>query len=149
MNRIEDDVALDVLIATEVMGWTDITPQGSPGGVYGHPPKGDPRWRRAAIRAGPGGPHYSTDIADAFDVVERMTVGGWRYNISGSPRGHLCQFFRDASAPPMWESDAQALPRAICEAALLATARATTEPADPGSSSTGAAAPEGRDRAEG
>ncbi len=121
---------LDVEIAVKVMGWTDVDTDGV--STYGTPPRDGKEY------SGAGGghyhvPRYSTDIAAAWVLWERIDfgskrlheVGGvWYAIVSGDrwgPRGHMglnndeCQVRADTA------------PLAICRAALKAKA---SEPND-------------------
>lgn len=75
-----------------------------------------------------GAPPYSTDIAAAWEVIERMTAQGWHYEIGGPAAStpHWARFGRGDYDPHNDEWDEQhigmgsAAPHAICLAALRA-----------------------------
>lgn len=110
---------LDAAIAAEVMGWErrvtgrDVVGWITPDGGW----RSKPEWRP------------STDIAAAFDVVERMLAAGrteviLRSPNSRNPRGWRVSIWAPARPHGINEPTAAArhdsLPRAICEAALQA-----------------------------
>ena len=113
---------LDALVAEKVMGWERIVMKDKPGAVsWPHPPKGfDVNHNRWSII-----PHYSTDIAAAWEVVEKLAPefewilendvkdGGWSaiiYKWEGT----------SVVSSPIGRSDADTAPHAICLAALAA-----------------------------
>lgn len=101
---------LDALVAEKVMGWKPCVTQDHPGWVY--------------FDSGAGGgkiaPAFSTDIAAAWEVVEKL-----------SPR-YAIRILNDATPGPSWccemahgygndiEVEAETAPLAICRAALEA-----------------------------
>lgn len=106
---------LDAVVAEQVCGWTGVywldreTPVGS------HKPA--PAQRVS---------NYSTDIAAAWLVVERMRLQGWHYSIDshGAVTGNTsCGFTRGTGVDQPMEAfgaEADTAPLAICRAALLA-----------------------------
>lgn len=72
-------------------------------------------------------PHYSTDIAAAWQVVEHLMRQDYRYVLRGNFEGnglHWCGFDEEgwADLNPLWQSPlCESLPLAICRAALLTT----------------------------
>jgi len=107
--ELQPDDELNAAIATEVMGWTryhDATWLADDG-------------RRIVARWSP-----ATDIADAFEVVERMRENGVWVTFSASPPdGQWVVNLEGASMlgkAPIARIFADTLPRAICEAALKA-----------------------------
>lgn len=102
--------AMDALIAEHVMGWTNPRRRHK-GTLIMTPPADDP-----VRRGGQAAPHYSTDIADAWQVVEHLlgravwqigvrrieSLGFWLCEVGGV------------------YSRAENAPLAICRAALLA-----------------------------
>jgi hypothetical protein len=105
------DRELDEAVAVKVMGW-EVSPviEGSPyhGGSY---VRHGPMWHRLF--------NPSTDIAEAWKVVERMQQDGYTLHMrSGKVTG--AAFYRvgsDVHGPVLPHPTA---PRAICEAALAA-----------------------------
>ena len=70
-------------------------------------------------------PHYSTDIAAAWQVVEAMHGRGLRYAIKGYFEGvasHGCIFDDEnwVDSNPLYKAVAETVPLAICRAALKA-----------------------------
>lgn len=123
---------LDALIAEQVLGWTR------------HPDTMHPTDNRtigSVLYCRPeypatnfGGelncvPYYSTDIAAAMEVVDRLASDGWDITlrnplILGIPRKWRCDLFRGNDSGPH-ESEmvvAETLPLAICRAALATEA---------------------------
>jgi len=114
------DEQLNAAVAFEVMGWTNLTPPDWQGGMYGHPPDGSAHWHRKALRVGPGVPHYATDYAAAFEVVERMRESGWTLMLMyyrNDEDGNRAYFIGDDGAV---SAEAISVTRSICEAALQA-----------------------------
>jgi hypothetical protein len=75
--------------------------------------------------------HYSTDIAAAFAVVERMRELGWQFEIicySGRDGGFTVSAYQDAFQHPkgLVDSSSDTLPEAICKCALAAVGERTT-----------------------
>lgn len=131
----------DALIAERVFGWR-WAPDGDGGGTLWMPDgqmaalwyPGDVIVTSSAL------PHYSTDIAAAWLVVERLRSGdaarSWTFELRdnsehGGPEEWLARFIRyDAAldeqrAPESWTCESAA-PLAICRAALLANAEAAS-----------------------
>ena len=99
---------LDALIAERVMGWRRCADPN-------HGPECDYWWTDATSASEPGGctgRRFSTDIEDAWLVVEKMIKRGG-FEIQGDTDGHWV-FFRWATAK------AKTAPLAICLAALKA-----------------------------
>ena len=84
-------------------------------------------------------PYFSTKIADAWEVVEKMQGIGFSYTIYGTcfvssvMSGVVCIFRKDLWPPDMGVTEGnflgqgRQLPLAICQAALLATQQETEE----------------------
>ena len=111
------DEELREWVAEYVMGMVEQYVEGQFGGAYvfvvGEP---DGNWiSKENI------PHYSTDIAAAWQVVDKMTGKnlGWKlYNTTDNNIG--CHFeVKPNSGEGVWAT-ADTAPRAICKAALLA-----------------------------
>jgi hypothetical protein len=102
---------LDALVAEKVMG---------------HEVHRDVRWREPAI-LGPGQriantpmPRYSTDIAAAWAVIQKLMETHFMYSLNASHEsGHWCVFY-PASGSPVEGEYADTAPLAICRAALAA-----------------------------
>jgi hypothetical protein len=116
---------LDALVAEKVMGWREIHRSLFTGYKPGH--KGKIQKVSCSPRLGCHRiPNYSTDIAAAWEVVEKVTsaVGPHReeFNFSmGGPRRNkwTCQFCPGCVCHPA-EASADTVPLAICLAALKA-----------------------------
>jgi hypothetical protein len=87
---------LDSLVAEKVMGWTqsDDT-RGSGFTVKDGNGKGLGWWRFDQPRLGDAQPHFSTSIADAWLVVEKMRETGWVYCI--------VQSYPENAEEPSWD----------------------------------------------
>jgi len=109
------DRELDKLIAVEVMGLVPCTNEWhkEPSGQF--PCYADP------LSPAMGGEleNYSSDIRDAWQVVERMRE--LERALKLWDRGnHYCAEFTDCGIPFSWYAPCVTAPRAICEAALQA-----------------------------
>lgn len=131
MSEMTAGRELDALVASRVMGWTEVryvhglfAGGRKWEGAYGKPPSG-------VEETIPG---YSTDMA-AWQVVERMRTLGWslRFGNNGScSQQNAAAFFRDFRGPGRHlltgshavadgaEGSADSAPLAICRAALKA-----------------------------
>jgi hypothetical protein len=114
---------LDALVAEKVMGWQR-------GRRYGN---GNGEWiidgKTSVSRTWDSTPHYSTDIAAAWLVVERTTrERDWRWQISvvrGLAHVWLVPIWHaateaDLRAQPDYMVEDETAPLAICRAALVA-----------------------------
>ena len=113
------DRELDALIAEKVMGWRDIATDGV--SVYGHlPPGTEPHLN--VTRAGNGFYHikrYSTSIADAWEVVERMRELSFVLTLSWQSRNsEWCAHWFYPADRTHKAAFHKSAPRAICLAAL-------------------------------
>jgi hypothetical protein len=111
------DRELDALVAEEVFGWQRPPPEDQDFTVI---PMTYEQWSTLAL------PHYSTDIAAAWEVVEKLSESfEW---VLESPtnreEGFTCTFFgTEADAgwmPPPGRAVAETVSKAICLAALMA-----------------------------
>lgn len=110
---------LDALVATKVLGYTYDPESWVEWGITS--PDGN-REGELFLRA------YSTDIAAALEVVEKMRGDNWRFGCSSREFGTGDNWWAWLENPPHWESsdtksataEADTLPLAICRAALLA-----------------------------
>ena len=106
------DDELSAAIAVEVMGWR---PWPSEFDVHGWVLPGE-------TIVGPSLNHWqpTTDIADAFEVVERMTKQGWEFSVcTVNPQVAPCLMEIEFWHPGKpGHASRNHLPRAICEAAL-------------------------------
>ena len=109
---------LDAAVAEEVMGWTDFVDEQniSTAGLWGHEPSNHYSFV----------PHYSTDIAAAWTVVEKVgeTTPGFSL-IDWPPDGEaerwVAQIGSHNYPDDLWgEALAPTAPEAICRAALTA-----------------------------
>jgi len=128
---------LDFIIARDIMGWTydeewgQIVPQGhcKPSELWS-----EYEWSEKGYSRHPVGmmggvaymgdkPHireYSTDIADAWMVIEETRKRGWNPYIEGSIFGKWICMFQDIHSPnSTGRILADTAPLAICLAALL------------------------------
>ncbi len=102
---MEAGFEIDSLIAEKIFGWklddesalVWLLPDGS---------------RRGAL------PHYSTDIADAWQVIEHMNDRGWSPTVFCEFQWWIANFFTDIAGS--FEASAETAPLAICLAALRA-----------------------------
>ncbi len=111
---------LDALVAEKVMGWRDVRPghyTGSPGTMYGKAPQPQP-WDSPQDRTKGVSfvPFYSTKIADAWEVIEKLAdrdpmIAMWGYE--DGTAGWFCDF-------EGIKDHARTAPHAICLAALKA-----------------------------
>lgn len=116
---MNDNDELDAAVATKIMGWTQVENTRHMG-LVGYPPNALADMKRG-IRTDV--PNYSTNIADAWTVVERMRELGW-----------ICEVGNDSESPDEWSADftrdpyienhvwsySATAPLAICRAALYA-----------------------------
>jgi Phage ABA sandwich domain len=119
--------ALDALVAERVMGWTDIRNDHyvllDPAGVWmGRAPQSQP-WDspQDKDRGISLVPHYSTDIAAAWLLVECLRDEGWLLSITPDEPGGgwAVQYKPKERNLHGWER-ADTVPLAICRAALAA-----------------------------
>jgi hypothetical protein len=119
---------LDALVAEKVMGWSDIDLEDQ--GDFGVPPEAripDAYGRTVSWYASPFEqfPHYSTDIAAAWLVVEKVATidkgepGGLEVAVLHYPDRCECHIETNSAAFLVVEG-APTAPHAICRAALLA-----------------------------
>lgn len=103
---------LDRMVAEKVMGW-QLAEAWTPGSQ-------EPWWRKADGWMVPL-PPFTTDIAAAWQVVERMRELGWYYGVSGSISiGEIAMFRVLGDAALVRSGTASTAPEAICRAALAA-----------------------------
>lgn len=142
--------ALNRAIAEQIMGWLYWDGKGD-----WMPPRGQRRttmfatWDRVALSVYERGStdvtlHFSpsTDMSDAWSVVQRMQANGYELrllarptNVSDAPGGTSAMFYRHV-AEALMESEvdrrlvvAQSAPLAVCRAALKAVAATVGEAA--------------------
>jgi hypothetical protein len=118
--------ALDALVAEKVMGWTALHRRDGGSAEYlGTVPDNSFVGASTAKRI-PGKtycvPEYSTDIAAAWLVVERMRADGWwpevKYLVDWD---NAAKWYAACHRPPhQWSATAATAPLAICRAALAA-----------------------------
>jgi hypothetical protein len=108
MTDMEAGRELDALVAEKVMGWPIKH------GNWSGPIHAEYAWRI---------PEYSTDIAAAHCVIEKIMKTHFMYSLNASHEsGHWCVFYPSEGAPVEGEY-ANTAALAICRAAL-ATVRA-------------------------
>lgn len=129
-----DERAIDVQVAEKVMGWKWMHILAKHNGrnedysrlVPGHTYEAfieEPNavWQPGilGVRDNFSVPHYSSDIAAAWAVVEHMQALGFGWLLE--PHAHLyyCEFHREFYVK-CWDSEQATIPMAICRAALLA-----------------------------
>ena len=112
--RIEDlkpGRELDALIAEKIFGWSLDPNRASDDICWLMPPGG---WHVAKSV-----PQYSTDIAAAMEVVEKLSEYGWHFSLTRTADGSVVAFFHKD-----WfrrnEKLIETAPHAICLAALKA-----------------------------
>lgn len=128
METMEAGRVMDCRVA-ELMGWEDITGRLLPVGVS------PDAMRRYGAQIKDDVPRFSTSIADAWRVVERMAEGGLSVVIAtngAAPRQNGVKVFDsihgigheifDANEHPGWYAVAETVPLAICRVALQAVA---------------------------
>ncbi len=112
---------LDALLAEHVMGWGQVQPDcyvhdgkdwcgtdPNGGGYYGDT-------GRKIV------PHFSSDIAAAWQVVERLRLDWSEFHLSRGPRGWSCLLADSLTRRPHIEvCNCDAASLAVCRAALLA-----------------------------
>lgn len=124
---------LDALVAERVMGWMSVGLRARYGMLAA-----DWRGHDPLSRVGPefecAVPHYSTDIAAAWQVVEKVQASGHRVCLYRQWNGQYHCVFGTAFAPNFpGERHADTAPLAICLAALavdpvrVSGSRTTTE----------------------
>jgi len=116
---------LDAAVAEHVMGWTNVIYSDITAAPKGVRPDGLPD----AV------PHYSEDIAAAWQVVERLTAMGYQFELAFVPRYEpepwLALFFVPPRRPaPASSAFAATAAEAICRAALLAVCGEENRDAD-------------------
>lgn len=118
---------LDALVAERVMGWTLTTPV-DPACDFAVGTKRDGTDARRNFGRGPDGkevsfPLYSTDIAAAWQVVEKLRADGYEVQVAAEPdprvSAYHCEIARLSDSGSTVEFDDTA-PLAICRAALAA-----------------------------
>ena len=146
-TRYEAGRELDAEVAEKVMGWHWYAPEFVYQGYVGYAdllaPKSnqvrgriimaanDPRLE--GMEMGNFAPHYSTDIAAAWLVVEKMAeIAFLRLEVDGCPsagfdRSAWCSFGGIGQRGIMVEARADTVPLAICLAALAALAPSVSE----------------------
>jgi hypothetical protein len=112
---------LDALVAELVMGWTDAVISNYPFQFH-YLPNSDPPYKRT--------PNFSTDIAAAWQVVEKMGASFDKLTLVGSDaQTWRCSVLRDGIFPRV--ADAPSAPLAICRAALACVSTPTSDSPTP------------------
>jgi len=124
--KLEAGEELDALVAENVMGWLRIPSELNGQQKIVVPPDGNPHpmdwwWGRSVYGLVP---KYSTDIAAAWEVVERLERDGiflWKLGREDHlPNWHVSM---GRNHGPDIESEGPTAPLAICRAALAAIGR--------------------------
>jgi len=118
MTDMEAGRELDTRIAIKVMGWTRVE-RSTTGIAYPPRPSGFDPARHAYHSV----PHYSTDIAAAWLVVERMKDNGCSLQLhweAGRSRQWVADFVEESDEEFTGEQLGDTAPLAICRAALAA-----------------------------
>jgi hypothetical protein len=111
---------LDALIAEKVMGFRCVVDKGNGNvswiayGVYGETHTPPMAWKKWNYKV----PPYSTDIAAAWEVVEKMSEQWPQYQLAKIEDGWSVMWGFDGYGWP--EATGKTAPEAICKAALLA-----------------------------
>lgn len=117
IDKLEAGRELDVLIADKVMGkgeWSTI------GGIYFGPPEGKAKAHAEHTAEVNRIPHYSTDIAAAWKIVEKLERDGimlWHIGREDSMPNWRAEFGRNHQ-PALGRAEGNTLPLTICRAAL-------------------------------
>jgi hypothetical protein len=109
---------LDAEIARRVLGWENVSSAylwGKDDGWGGNNPLTPDRGIQDL-------PHYSTDIASAMEVVEKVIALGFDVEIHGGPNGGWAVIFKDDNPLHRVSAAGPSLPDDICRAALSASA---------------------------
>lgn len=111
---------MDALVAQQLFGWMFIASNFVHNLEYGTmiPPNG---WKRDNFIPDEC-PHYSTDIAAAWEVVEKMRGMALAMTMGKGDDAYQCRIFDGRIAPEAYRVlvSAETAPLAICRAALLA-----------------------------
>jgi hypothetical protein len=115
MSKLVAGREMDALVAKHVFN-LELTPNGCSCGYIKNEP---------AIKGCQRIPNYSTSIADAWLVVEKLIENGWiYYRVTGYVKDsiayHTCLFEGAGQEQPMFRSEGDTAPHAICLAALKA-----------------------------
>ena len=110
IDAMEASRRLDCLVARRVMGWTDIYENGYTADYRG--------WEPA--RGYEDVPHYSSDIAAAWQVIEKLKDSGWDIHLRINRHGRGVELYGDNYKRPEVDVIAETSPLAICRAALIA-----------------------------
>jgi hypothetical protein len=117
------DRELDALVAEKVMGWRWLKDDERPGRwlQYGTSPGRSPATGSEQVVWGMMNrlPLYSTSIADAWQVVEKMRAMGKEAELFWTDQGCEVFFARESSIHEGY-GFTTTMPRAICRAALKA-----------------------------
>ncbi|PZD95205.1 hypothetical protein DNH61_11640 [Paenibacillus sambharensis] len=105
---------LDALVAEKVLGWKQCSVEGTAKIAYGKP--SDFRDHEPRVRIG----DYSTDIAAAWEVVEKMRSNDYLLDIgNGSGAGYAAMFYNPNKTIFLIGPYTETAPDTICKAALL------------------------------
>jgi hypothetical protein len=127
VEKMEAGPEMDALVAERVMGWTDFKMAAECGRLHGIPPGSDRNYGECLRR-------YSSVMAQAWDVVERMHALGFCFNLDKCAADDreqpppMVTFMRDGHhINDHYQADRRdwhasgPVPYAICRAALLST----------------------------
>jgi hypothetical protein len=123
INEMEAGREMDALVAENVMGWKPHKVISCPFNkegclVYHYEGDWRPNWKDIV-------PNYSTDIKDAWKVVEKMDAGGYSLDITRYPNEKCRVNFHIPFSSRLKDNvtaEGKEFPLAICRAALLAVA---------------------------
>jgi len=114
MAELEAGRALNELIAGKLREWAPFRPGKGPVAAY---PLDELSMGMYAELIPT--PPYSTDVAAAWHIVERMRAEGWQIVVDTRPGNWLVQFF-STDGTQRSAASADGLPLAICRAAVAA-----------------------------
>ena len=135
VDEMEAGRCLDALVAERVMGWTEVVVSGMPREGLGVPPEGDALYQVVVIwDVKLTIPSYSTDIAAAWGIVEKLATKHYITSVGWGPgRDEQCyasvQMILDRNLaadlvlnnPREMDGRGKTAPLAICRAALKLT----------------------------
>mgnify|MGYP001558744968 CR=1 FL=1 len=109
---------LDAKIAEKIMGWGDVKPYWFDGYPMGFDPSRKPPDQHSEV------PHYSTDIAVAWDVVNNLAEKGFLPSVHLWDGKWIAEFYTleqvDDGRDTYAYAEAGSVTEAICRAALKA-----------------------------
>jgi hypothetical protein len=109
---------LDALVAKKVMGWMKPPATSILKPMWVEPPRGTVH---------PSLPRFSTNISDAWEVLERIKSNGFNFFLGNGDTDEFNCIFVHPAAPKMYRCQAKTAPLAICMAALMVVGVEATE----------------------